>query len=140
MAEPRISAISAELPWTLQQKLTAYVSWVEDVADEIFERADVPRSATLLDDFLFFAGIRKLWSLVNAQYWTADNSLSILQDYRVEGVSLAGSTYTRNSSEYRDLQVLRTTLRDVLADLQILHLVESSSLSELLERLQQENE
>jgi hypothetical protein len=115
------------------------------VARETFRAADVEYSRERLELLLFFAAIQKLWATVNSQAWIVNHSLGLLEQTQgagdgtnapTIGLQLGRSTYTRASPEYGKLVSLRLGLNQLLKQLEVRSVIEQSSLSQMLKKLE----
>lgn len=70
--------LTKQLPYNMREAVDGYASSVYAAGEEIFRNASISYDEQLLDKLVFFAGVRRIWTLVDTQYWIIDNSLSQL--------------------------------------------------------------
>jgi hypothetical protein len=98
-----LSQLIEALPYNLREQIDGYVASIEAVGVEIFQESKIRYSQEALDRLLFFAGLRRLWTLLDTQYWVMDNSLTLLKQHDVSAVSLGSTDYGRNSDSFLEL-------------------------------------
>lgn len=124
-----------ELPYALRDEIEGYTSSVLESSPEIFREAGLKMDPQLLDEFVFFAGLRRLWSLVNGRYWLLDRSLGIAHDTGVKSISVGGREFKKNAGDHRELRLIRQALLEKLTELKVAHVVQAKSLQEMLSLL-----
>lgn len=131
MSKAALNEILRPLPWALREHVDEYIRAVVELAPGLFEEAEVPMTSRAYDHFIFLAGIRKLWHLVDAQYVLLDGALSLVQGHGVERLTMGRTPYSRESESYLVLRRLRNEMYRELVRLQIYPLVNAESLAEL---------
>lgn len=129
-----------ELPFALREEIEGYTSSVLESSEDIFREAGLKMDEQLRDEFVFFAGVRRLWALVNGRYWLLDRSLGIAHDTGVKSLSVGGRNFERNTGDHRELRLVRQALLERLVELKVAHIVQTQSLKEMLSLLREEND
>ena len=123
MSIASLAATTEDLPAPIRDQVIGYARTVYDAARDISEQAGVPYSSELANQLAFFAGIRKLYSLVASCYWTLDNSAHLLKLQNLGGIHIgsrdlsAGSEYhrtLRNAVDAMDQELQRLNVRGYL--------------------------
>jgi hypothetical protein len=135
MSREALRDVIAELPYGLRERIEGYVSTVAAESEAIFDEAQVPRTPHLYDALIFFAGIRKLWSIVDANYQLMTGSMDLIEGYDALGFSVGATRYSRGSDSYWTLRNLHTQLRALLLELDVMPLMQERSLAVVVERL-----
>lgn len=123
MTNQPLAAVLDELPTPVAADIRGYVASIEASAKEIFADARVSMDAELLEQFLLLMGVRRLWAMVNGQYWILGHSLSLLSRQGVDEVRLLGASYGYDSPEFHSMRELRSSLEAVLRQLGLSRLV-----------------
>jgi hypothetical protein len=108
-----------------------YVRVVNELQPLIFEEAGLGSSPNLRDEFIFMAGLRKLWHIVDSQYRLLEGALTLTEDQGVSEIAIGGSKYSRRAESYRVIRRLRAETFAKLVELEIFPLVEAESLHSL---------
>jgi hypothetical protein len=124
-----------ELPPPLREEIRGYVSSVEQSAKPIFDQASLSFDSTLLDEFLFAIAIRRLWAIVDTQYWVLTYSLSLLRDKGVRTIRVPGASYGFGTDGYLDARQLRNSLEKLLTKQGISYVIGSGSLADVLSHI-----
>jgi hypothetical protein len=133
---PELRAVLHELPYSVAETLEGYANSVADSTAAIFEEAGVPRtSAEFEGEFVFAAAIRRLWALVDTQFWILTHSLGLLATRDIGQVRLGGARYSYGSDSYQEVRELRNRLHEQLSELDILTLATAGSLLELAQMI-----
>lgn len=120
------------LPRNFSYQIDGYINSIENASKDIFLEAKIEYDTILLNKLLYFAAIRKVWSLVNSQYWALKNALSILGRNRISEISIGSANYTQDSQDFLEIQEFRSNFLDLLIELELSEVVESKNMSELL--------
>jgi hypothetical protein len=131
MGKEALRNFLAQLPPPIQSQIEGYVSSVETRAFEIFQNASITFTNEKLDALLFYSGLRRLWSLVQTQYWILDNCLHLVGD-QADGVQVAGVEQTFQSRGYRSFQGLWFDLENIIQKAGVRQIVEARNLVEVL--------
>jgi len=137
---PELRSLLTELPRSLAEEIEGYSSSVSDAYSAIASEVGVPRNQReeLEGEFVFAAAIRRLWTLLDTQYWILSHSLGLLASQDVGTVRLGGTRYSRDSRAFRDVRALRDDLQSVVRGLGIEPHVNAPSLSDLASILMEE--
>ena len=119
------------LPWTLREQIENYVRTVSDAAPAIFEEAELELTPKALDDFLFAAGLRKLWDLVESQYVMLSSALGLVEPHGVQRVDVGRRAFSRESETYENIRRIRMGLYQRLVALEVFPIVAARTLSEV---------
>jgi hypothetical protein len=120
------------LPFSLRGDIQGYIASVDDVKHDIFASVGFEFSDELYEQLIFIAAIRRLWSIIDNQYWTIDNTLALGRRYNIGGIIVGRSRYTPTSSEYIEVRELRKELEQLLVSSDFRKYIDFSSLSEIL--------
>ncbi len=126
MSMQRVISLASELPPALRDQVTSYAESVERVIPEIFAELGRPIEQERADQVIFWAGIRKIYSLVTATFWTLDNSIEILSRSDIGRIRIGGTDFSRGSDIYLRLRELLTALERAAADVSFRELMEES--------------
>lgn len=129
-------ALSA-LPRALRQELSGYANAVASVMSEIASDSGIRLNPELADQFLAVATIRRLWLVVEGQYWLMFNSLDLLstRSSGAAGYRIGRTTLSPSSDTYGDARSLLGDLEAWLKERDLLDLVDSPDLQGLLVEL-----
>lgn len=139
MSIRRLSSILEPAPPQLREQIIGYARSVDAAAADIFEDADVPFDEELAEDLVLLAGLRRLWSIVDGQYWIVANSLHLLSDHNISEVGVGGSIYGYGTRSFQQIRDLRDQFQRLLRELNVLRLVEAGSPADLLVLLAEES-
>jgi len=98
------------LPWSLRDQVIGYAKSVDDALPEIFRETGREFDRSLGDQLVFFAGVKKLYSIVGSCYWALDNSGKLLESLEVSTIRAGGLDLTRGGSLHTRLLALVTSL------------------------------
>ncbi|MGB6057615.1 MAG: hypothetical protein WBF71_05070 [Microthrixaceae bacterium] len=111
MALPRsLRQFTSELPYVLRLDVEGYVRTIDAARGEIYREARVNADEVRSDDFLFCAGLWRLWSQVESQRWLIKNSLDLAGEFGAQEISAGGYSYRRGSDEVRQARELHDDL------------------------------
>lgn len=102
------------LPWSLREQVIGYARSVDDALPAIFREAKRDFDSALGDQVVFFAGIKKLYSIVGSSYWALDNSGKLLETLDVSSISAGGLDLTRGGDLHHRLKALVHSLDKAL--------------------------
>jgi hypothetical protein len=115
----------------MQRRVLDYGAFINEVALEIFTEAGVAQpTAQEVDELVFVAGMRKLWSLIEFQRNTL-NAITSAGSYGIAGVVARGTLYTSNSYEVLAVNALGDQLRSLLEENEVMPLIRLRSLVEV---------
>lgn len=131
MSRAALRELLRPLPWTLREQIEDYVRTVNDAAPAIFDEADLPLTPESLDRFLYAAGIRKLWDLVESQYVLLTSALGLVEPHGVERIDVGRRSFSQGSETYLEIRALRQGLYRELVRLRLFPIADARSLSEV---------
>lgn len=102
------------LPWALREQIIGYAKSVDEVLPEIFREAGREFDRTIGDQVVFFAGVKKLYSIVGSSYWAIDNSGKLLESLEIAAIRAGGLDLTRGGDLHGRLQALLKSLEKAL--------------------------
>jgi hypothetical protein len=120
-----------DYPYAMRERVLDYALRVEESAQAIF--SDVGHENPTqgeIDQLVFVAGLRKLWSMVEFQFRTLQSVVTADQ-YGVAGLRAGGVVYRRDSSDYLAVRDLRDDLWSILRQGGMLELVRTRRLSDV---------
>jgi hypothetical protein len=117
--------------------LEGYLASVEAAQEAIYLEANVAASDVPVDAFLLIAGVWRLWTHVDSQYWIVVNSLSIAEGHGVGRIRAGGFAYSSSSEEVQELREVRHALMQWLDQNELGFVRTSHGLVPLLHQLQE---
>jgi len=96
------------LPYTLRQRVEGYAEFIEETAEQVAADTGLPAEPSFRDEFVYFAGLRRLWTLVDSQYWLIDRSLALGAGFGVTSVAAGRHRFDRDAGPLYELRRLRT--------------------------------
>jgi hypothetical protein len=139
MASRRVQSITERLPYSLREGVNGYVDAVAAVVPDIARDARVEISGDRLDQFLLIVAIRKIWSVVNSQFWIMNDCISLATHTppgseglpQTRGFRIGRDEISQDSAAVVEGRTLRQELYNLILRLDIEALVlDSSSLSD----------
>jgi len=128
------------LPYSLKEQVLGYARSISAVAPEIFKEAGVRRNDKTEDKLVFLAGLRKLFSIIDSNYWVIENAGAILEKQQAQfSVRIGGSDFSRGGDYHSQLNTLRKELNNYFIEQGILDLIESRNYSDLVRTIQNEH-
>lgn len=112
-----------DLPYTLREQVVGYAESVERTAPEIFRDVGRKYDARLADKLVFLSGIKKLYGIVSAAYWTLDNSAALLAQSDIHEIRIGGTAFVRGTGTHERIRQLLKRLDEVLAEQNVRHLI-----------------
>ena len=109
-----LQRVTFELPYALRHDIEGYVRTLDAAQVEIYADAETTTEQVSADEFLFFAGVWRLWNQVDGQRWIVKNSLDIALDYGASGISAGSFTYSRSSDDVVEIRKLHDRYRNWL--------------------------
>lgn len=97
-----LSDAITDLPYGLSEQVLSYARSLDVAAPEIFREAGIAFSREVADTLVFVGGQRKLFSIVDSNYWVIDNAGAILElqqgqfSVRVGGADLSSMKGVRS--------------------------------------------
>ena len=116
MSLQRVNVLSKGLPHALRAQVIGYAESVERILPDIFAEIGRPVDQKRIDTVVFWAGVRKLYSLVAAAFWTLDNSIEMLSRSEINCVQIGGSRFSRTSPIYARIRELLYALEAVASE------------------------
>lgn len=104
----------ADLPFVLREQIIGYAESVRHALPDIFREAGVRQSAELVDEVTFIAGIRKFHGLVASNFWTLDNSATLLLDSDVSQIRMGSHDFSRGGHIHAILKSALDALESAL--------------------------
>lgn len=129
--------MTEKLPPSLREQVLGYAESVKMAAPAIAKDQGIELTRAFEDHITFFAGVRKLFSIVSSSYWSLDNSATLLARSDSPAITIAGRSFSRGSEPHQQLQALLTDLENALRESQILSVVQLS-FSEMAEAVANE--
>ena len=125
-----------DLPYALSEQVLSYARALEVAAPEIFRDADVKPNRELTNTLVFIAGLRKLFSIVDSNYWVVDNAGAILANQQDQYSVRVGSTDLSCGGTYhQSLNTIRRELTDILTKHQLIQYVRNVPYVDILRKL-----
>lgn len=105
------------LPFALADQVLSYAKSVEAASPDIFRNAGIRQSQEVTNKLVFIAGVRKLFSIIDSNYWVIDNAGEILQREQDQGhIRVGGTDLSRGGEYYRELSNLREDFQSVISE------------------------
>ncbi|MBZ0087146.1 MAG: hypothetical protein K8F33_03480 [Thermomonas sp.] len=121
MSIQALSEAITDLPYALSEQVLSYARSLDVAAPDIFKDAGVRFSRELADTLVFVAGLRKLLSIVDSNYWVIDNAGAILDRQQGQSsVRVGGTDLSRGSDYHQALATVRKELVELLSEHQLL--------------------
>lgn len=115
------------LPLALAEQVLGYARSVQEVANEIFLDAQLEPSDEAIQLLIFIAGIKKLFAIVDSNYWVMDNAGEILRrSYDSDRILVGASDLSRHGQYYDELLTIRIKLEELLSECGLMEYVEVS--------------
>ena len=116
--------MTANLPAPLREQVLGYAESVRIAAPAIARDQDIELTQTFEDRITFFAGVKKLFSIVSSSYWSLDNSATLLARSDTALITIAGRSFSRGSALHQQLHALLADLEDALIMSDVLSIVQ----------------
>ncbi|WP_338825148.1 hypothetical protein MHOCP_07020 [Moorella humiferrea] len=127
-----LKEILYELPSVMREEIEGYIQSIESNAPSIFEEIEVKHpSEDLVEQLIFYAGIRRIWTLLSTVYWTIDNSLVLMRNYDVTSIRVGTTIYGKKTEYYLRLRQLFQDFNTLLSQLGLKEIVDASNLIEI---------
>jgi hypothetical protein len=129
-----------ELPSKLRDDLNGYVKSVEDAVPQILRDNDVPEAEwqRMYKLVPFVAGVRRLYGVVNGQYWLMQDALDFAERGNFKGFRYGSFSISADSEEYLRAKELNNALFKWLSDNRIAEVVSAPRLSDAIDILRNE--
>ena len=125
-----------DLPYALSEQVMSYARSLEMAASEIFKDAGIRQTPELTSQLIFISGLRKLFSIVDSNFWIIDNTGAILHhQQQQQDVRVGGTDLSRGGNYYQALQAVRNELVVLLESYQLVNYVQNIPYSKLLREL-----
>lgn len=131
-----LSEAITDLPQALSEQVLSYARSLDIAAPEIFKDAGVPFSRKIADTLVFVAGVRKLLSIVDSNYWVVDNAGAILERQQSQfSVRVGGTDLSRDGEYHQALATVRRELVELLSQHQLLQVAQYAPYVEVVREL-----
>lgn len=125
----------SSLPSALATQIFGYAQSVHDASQEIFKEARVHLTDDLQQKLVFLAGVKKLYTIIDSNYWLIDNSGKLLSGMGTNDVYIGSVDFSRGSEYFSQLDKMRRDLTEILSKFNILHFVEDAGYVEIVQAL-----
>ena len=120
------------LPYALADQVSGYARSVVGAAPNIFRDAGVKLNPASLERIEFIAGMRKLLSILESNYWVLDNAGALLPGQAENSqIRVGSSDLSRNGEYHQQLHKLLDGFRKILSERELLHTIRNMSYSEI---------
>lgn len=131
-----LSEAITDLPYALSEQVLSYARSLDVAAPEIFKDAGVQFSREVADTLVFVAGLRKLLSIIDSNYWVIDNVGAILERQQDQfSVRVGGTDLSRGGDYHHALVTVRKELVELLSEHQLLHFAQNVPYVEVVREL-----
>ncbi|MFO7906923.1 MAG: hypothetical protein R6U98_29980 [Pirellulaceae bacterium] len=131
-----LSDTITDLPYGLSEQVMSYARSLDVAAPEIFKDAGVQFSQEMADTLVFIAGLRKLLSIVDSNYWVIDNAGAILAQQQDQFfVRVGGTDLSRGGEYHRALETVRRDLVELLSEHKLLQFTQNVPYVEVVREL-----
>lgn len=122
-----------DLPHTLFEQVISYARAIEDATPEIFKDAGIKPNRELANTLVFIAGIRKLFSIVNSNYWIVDNVGAILANQQeIYSVRVGNTDLSRGGTYHQSLNNITTEFTELLTEHKLVQYVSNVPYADIL--------
>lgn len=137
MSLEALRAILTQLPRALSDEIDGYVNSVHQSVGEIFKEAETQADPIMVDTFLFCIGIKRLWTIVDSQYWVIDNSLTLLRNTGSTGFRVGSTSVQKSANEIQSLAQVRADLQGILTQIGLEDIVMATDLKTIVRMISQ---
>ena len=131
-----LSKAIEDLPYALSEQVLSYARSLELAAPAILKDAGVRPNRELTNTLVFIAGLRKLFSIVDSNYWLVDNTGAILASQQDQySVRVGGTDLSRGGTYHHSLTTVRSELIQLLAEHQLIQYVRNMPYVEIVREL-----
>ena len=130
-----VKEFAEELPYRFREDVISYARSVRDAVPDIFKEAQYPLNEDLAEQIIFIAGVKKLYSIFTAHFWTISNSLFMLERSEVHSVRIGSRLIYKSSDDYFALSELVRHLDHLLSEHRMLEFIHQQSYPEILKAL-----
>lgn len=124
------------LPFSLAEQVLSYAKSVEAAAPDIFRSAGLRQTPEITNKLVFVAGIRKLFSIIDSNYWVIDNAGEILERQQDQGqIRVGGTDLSRGGDYHRELSRLRDDFQNVISESNLEYYVSNVPYAEVVRTL-----
>jgi hypothetical protein len=116
MSLRNVEEFTSSLPYSLREQILGYARSVQDAVPEILAEAQVAQSVDVAGQLVFMAGVRKFYSICEANFWILHNSTQILSQYDQNDVRVGRTDYSREGDLYHALSVALNELHSTLLE------------------------
>ena len=136
MSVRALSDAIKDLPYSLAEQVLSYARSMDIAAPEIFKDAGIAFSREVADTLVFIAGLRKLFSIIDSNYWMIDNAGEILEQQQDQfAVRVGAADLSRGGTYHQSLATVRRELVELLSEHQLLQFVQNASYVEVVREL-----
>ena len=123
------------IPYSLSEQVLSYSRSVSVALPDIFSEAGVAYSPDIVDQVVFLAGIRKLFSIIDSAYWVIDNASAILSKQDMHRIRVGSTNLSRGADYHYSVEQLRKNLITVLEDNNIYKYIADQSFVSIVREL-----
>lgn len=120
------------LPYRLSLKVEGYIRSVEEAVNDIANEADIKMSSKLKDDFVFWAAVRNVYSLLNNLVSFQYSVSEFAEKKEFSGFSVGSQIYNGQATEEVLFRKIKLELERLLVRNNAYSLVRASSLTDLM--------
>lgn len=131
-----LKKLTQELSYALRIELEEYVESIDPVLPVIFAEAQVEETLENVNAFLFAAGVRRLWALVDSQFRILESALTLAARNGLGAFQFGSTIYSRSSPAYFEIKSLREALRGRLQSAGLSSILQARTLAEMLHMLE----
>lgn len=136
MSIKALSEAIEPLPYTLSEQVLSYAKSLEAAAPQIFADAGIQRTRENTDKLVFIAGLRKLFSIMDGNYWVIDNASALLSKQANQyAVHVGGTDLSRGGAYHSSLRRMLTEFTQLLLDKNLMRHVRDLSYTELVREM-----
>lgn len=127
-----LKEILYELPSVMREEIEGYIQSIESNVPSIFEEIGVKHpSDEFVEQLIFYAGIRRIWTLLSTVYWTIDNSLVLMRNYDVTSIRVGTTIYGKKTEYYLRVSQLFQDFDTLLSQLGLKDIIDARNLTEV---------
>lgn len=127
-----LNEIMKELPFSIREEIGGYLASVELNATSIFEESKVQLTKERLDKFIFLVGLRRIWTMVDTQYWILDNCLSLVQENQVKDVTIGSLHLSKDSEGYNRMKDFRHNFYLLLIEIGFIRITDVKTMGDII--------
>lgn len=136
MSVPQLIGMLQGLPPALKDQVVEYARAIESAADDIFQDAGIQRDSALTSKLVIIAGVRKLYAIVESNYWIIEHAGMLLERTTQSSAVRVGSTdFSRGGEYHRTLERMRLEIGNAIEDAGLAPYVYQSGYKEVVREL-----